>query len=304
MPYVARKRPAQNPLLSNAPAKRFSCFEPDCDREFSHKGSFNTHLKRHAGIKPHECSDCDAAFTEKKDLQVHFMQKHTNERPFRCSEEGCDAAFTTARSLKTHVKIHTGEKDFMCDEEGCDFACNTSSGLAVHTRAIHSDYRPFVCEYPGCDYACAASGSLSLHRISHMAEKHCPCSEECCDKMFKTTGQAKDHYRRVHSGVKAHTCPEPFCNFASAAAGDLTKHLRIHSGQKPYECNEVGCDYASASASNLKTHQLNHLQKRPYPCLDSRCDASFANASSMRTHYNTCAWALMFSRHEDLRDYI
>ena len=57
-----------------------------------------------------------------------------------------------------------------------------------------------------------------------------------------------------HSGEKPYKCNN--CDYASAWAGDLKKHLKTHSGEKPYKCNH--CDYASVQTGNLKRHLKTH----------------------------------------------
>lgn len=66
-------------------------------------------------------------------FQVH-ERAHTGDRPFRCTESGCDKAFATGYGRKAHVRTHTGEKPYKCPEETCGKSFKTSGDLQKHVR--------------------------------------------------------------------------------------------------------------------------------------------------------------------------
>nr|XP_015201824.1 PREDICTED: zinc finger protein 502-like isoform X1 [Lepisosteus oculatus]XP_015201830.1 PREDICTED: zinc finger protein 502-like isoform X1 [Lepisosteus oculatus]XP_015201837.1 PREDICTED: zinc finger protein 502-like isoform X1 [Lepisosteus oculatus]XP_015201845.1 PREDICTED: zinc finger protein 502-like isoform X1 [Lepisosteus oculatus]XP_015201852.1 PREDICTED: zinc finger protein 502-like isoform X1 [Lepisosteus oculatus]XP_015201862.1 PREDICTED: zinc finger protein 502-like isoform X1 [Lep len=51
----------------------------------------------------HSCNECDYTTLNSYNLKVH-LRKHTNERPYRCSQ--CDAAFRTQSHLYRHKRCH------------------------------------------------------------------------------------------------------------------------------------------------------------------------------------------------------
>ena len=59
------------------------------------------------------------------------------------------------------------------------------------------------------------------------------------------------------AGEKSYQCNQ--CDFASAQAGNLGRHLKTHSGEKPFKCNQ--CEYASANAGNLGKHFKTHSER-------------------------------------------
>jgi len=65
------------------------------------------------------------------------MKKHSLEKPFHCSEEGCKKSFTTKGHLVEHTKMHTGVKPFECNK--CKAAFLRPSGLKSHKMKIHNE---------------------------------------------------------------------------------------------------------------------------------------------------------------------
>jgi len=56
------------------------------------------------------------------------MLTHGTEKPFVCTFEGCDKAFTQKAVLKTHEYTHTGTKPFQCTICERSFAQRTALG--------------------------------------------------------------------------------------------------------------------------------------------------------------------------------
>lgn len=279
MPLI-RKRKAEE-------TKRcWPCPEEGCCKEFTHMGNYNTHMKRHLGIKPFKCgeSGCEAAFTDKKDLATH-ARSHTGERPFVCCEVGCDAAFTASSALKTHMRTHTGERPFVCDYPGCGHACTTSGALVCHVRT-HTGEKPYACDV--CDYTCTSAGGLQTHKVLHCNDASYICPEEGCSSTFKTKSRLHQHHQRIHQHHKRHTCGEPGCAASFCDAGDLNKHTMIHTGEKPFTCQWDGCGATFNRTGNRNLHMLTHTSIKPFSCPSEDCDATFRLKSNMQKHYMTC----------------
>jgi uncharacterized Zn-finger protein len=72
------------------------------------------------------------------------------------------------------------------------------------------------------------SGALVKHveRVhSTVQEKNFVCRQ--CKKAFAENMYLERHIRRVHVGLKPHSCP--VCNRKFSDSGNVTRHLRIHT---------------------------------------------------------------------------
>ena len=101
--YILRK----HRLIHDRPQQQNKC--PFCDLTFSLVANLKNHLRSHKGENldqgpanasaeqasaylPHACSLCSAVLANKWSLKKHMMI-HTDDRPYRCNIDGCDAAF-------------------------------------------------------------------------------------------------------------------------------------------------------------------------------------------------------------------
>ncbi|XP_022257416.1 Krueppel-like factor 12 isoform X1 [Limulus polyphemus] len=109
-----------------------------CLRQFPHISSLTSHRMVH--MKPYECKECKARFSNKGNLTVH-QRRHTGEKPYSC--DNCNAKFSTKGNLRRHVRTHSGEnreKPWQCPH--CGGCFTEKKSLTVHMRR-HTGERPY-----------------------------------------------------------------------------------------------------------------------------------------------------------------
>ena len=105
-----------------------------CGKSFSHKTTFNDHMRKHRGDEPFACSHCGKKFTRKCHLTVH-LKVHCRGLPLECRK--CSKAFSDCASFmehkqNQHKQIHDKEKPFVCSHCGKSFS--QTPYLAQHMR--------------------------------------------------------------------------------------------------------------------------------------------------------------------------
>ena len=80
----------------------YKCDQLWCNLAFSSPSSLKDHIRCHSGEKLHKCKLCDYSANRKRDMDTHFLGKHTDSRPFGCKT--CCFTTTSKTNLIFHVK--------------------------------------------------------------------------------------------------------------------------------------------------------------------------------------------------------
>ncbi|XP_067879987.1 B-cell CLL/lymphoma 6 member B protein-like [Heterodontus francisci] len=182
---------------------------PEYLSEFSDSGSENSLFS---------CSTCELKLSDEESLQRHFLQVHSDDKPYKCNM--CQAAFRYKGNLASHKTVHTGEKPYRCNVCGAQF--NRPANLKTHTR-IHSGEKPYKCETCGAKFVQVAH--LRAHVLIHTGEKPYPC--ETCGTRFRHLQTLKSHIR-IHTGEKPYHCEK--CDLHFRHKSQLRLHLRQKHG--------------------------------------------------------------------------
>ncbi|XP_046407539.1 zinc finger protein 436-like [Ischnura elegans] len=241
-----------------------------CAKCFTHKGSFDRHVRTHTGERPFPCDACEKSFATKSTLVTH-IRTHTGEKPYSCYE--CKKSFSNRSHLVSHVRTHLGYRPFSCTI--CEKSFTRSDCLKLHFRT-HTGEKPYICKL--CGKSFSRRDILVSHMPTHTGKKLYSC--RICGKTFAQRGNLSTHIRN-HTGQNLYSCNE--CERSYSNKNHLVTHIRTHTGEKPYSCCE--CEKSFSSKSNLNTHIRTHAREKPYSC--NECENSFTNKSHFVRHVRT-----------------
>lgn len=150
------------------------------------------------------CCRCTCGWTgrTKEALRVHEVYAHQGDRRHVCKE--CDARFTAATSLRSHMRVHVKSAGSRaCRACGANF--NSAQNLTRHQRhcrtlAKQADLLP---GHRGRDFMCTL-----------------------CLATFWSRAHVKKHVREAHTMQHAFKCPVCVASFRSQRS--LNMHLKVH----------------------------------------------------------------------------
>lgn len=82
-------------------------------------------------------------------------------------------------------------------------------------------------------------------------------------------------------------CSWPGCDYSSASAGHLVRHVRVHTNEKPYKCTWAGCTYAAKQSCHLDQHMCKHTGERPFGCEVDDCAFTATRSWHLARHVRT-----------------
>ena len=83
---------------------RYTC--PTCNKVFDRPYRLQRHLQIHNPNRPKvNCQLCDKTFTRMDTLENHMKCLHSNDRPYKCTFEGCPKRFPLQSALMHHLKV-------------------------------------------------------------------------------------------------------------------------------------------------------------------------------------------------------
>ena len=221
----------------------------NCERMFSNQSSKDTHNKRiHLMEKNVSCPECYYRGFDEGDLKYHMMNKHSNERPHKCTL--CPMAFKRVSGLYQHSKTHSRSdaKDYPCNICGNMFRLKSSADRCL---AKHTEEGSFQCSVEHCEAVFDNKFSYRSHvRRVHLSKNNIfPC--HLCDKSFKTKSDVNRHRFYIHEDRKK-IIPCPKCPKKWKSEKTLKRHMMSHN------TNFFKCPFEGCTVVRKLQYSLNH----------------------------------------------
>nr|XP_034838826.1 zinc finger protein 43-like [Maniola hyperantus] len=184
--------------LSN---RTYSC-EP-CGKVYRNKSGLSTHMAlKHSDMKPAYCVPCNQSFPSESSLRHHLRKasKHISEedKKFTCSD--CNAKFLAKRQLQEHIDwVHLKCTNHTCNKCSKSFKCERN--LKRHLMYVHDKIRPprnKICDH--CGRAFQTSAILRCHIRTHTGERPLQCTH--CAATFAHSAALYTHKKLVHNKQK------------------------------------------------------------------------------------------------------
>ena len=220
--------------------RRFVCHL--CNKSFDRQYRLKRHLQVHNPNRPKiRCDLCTKSFTRQDSLDAHVKAAHSKLRPYVCTYEGCNKAYSNSSQLLQHSRLHTGGKPYQCSF--CDKSFAFANEHKEHVRDVHTDTTAHKCSY--CHKVFSSEEELSLHKTK---EHRVEC--EVCNKTFSRLAYLEVHVK-VHEGDGKFNCSSCFKSFDNES--NYRQHIKVHPDYKPYGCQV--CNISFSHPSNLINHQ-------------------------------------------------
>ena len=197
---------------------QYKCIK--CDYTTLKKYSFNTHMSRTHGTKPHQCDICDYATNFKHYLKIHINSLHLNV--FKHSCQLCEFKTNDTSHLQDHQARNHGSGGVTCNM--CGYKAGFEPGLADHIKMVHQKEKSIMCM--NCDMCFSTRCELRSHVIGkHTNNRSYKCGE--CEYSAKFKTHLNGHIRRRHMSTKDQLqCSIPRCNFRTNCQENVKKHVK------------------------------------------------------------------------------
>lgn len=227
-------------VVDDSLKRRFVCHL--CKKSFDRQYRLKRHLQVHNPNRPKiKCDLCSKSFTRQDSLEAHVKAAHSKLRPYVCTYEGCNKAYSNSSQLLQHSRLHTGGKPYQCNF--CDKSFAFANEHKEHIRDVHIYSNSHKCSY--CHKVYSTEEELSLHKTK---EHRVEC--EVCNKTFSRLAYLEVHVK-VHEGDGKFNCSSCFKSFDNES--NYRQHIKSHPDYKPYGCQV--CNVSFSHPSNLINHQ-------------------------------------------------
>ncbi|GAB6029798.1 hypothetical protein CHUAL_005512 [Chamberlinius hualienensis] len=113
-----------------------------CGKKFCQPQKLKIHIRRmHSEmsdvLSEFQCKGCFKLLGSKAALQRHLKEVHQKDQNIAATCDRCGKTFQNKSNLKIHMLTHSGVKPFKCTENGCFAAFTTKQCLQFHYKKVH-----------------------------------------------------------------------------------------------------------------------------------------------------------------------
>ena len=172
---------------SHSKSRNYKCYL--CEAICHSKQQLNRHHKNeHTRVK---CPTCRRNFPTPDALQRH---RYTHRADHQLVCDICQEVCAFRSDLDNHKEKHKDERPWVCTENGCGKDFKRKSDLTAHEVVHRGEY--FICEFPGCTYKNVDPRLVKRHQRVHTKEARVKCKK--CKRLFVFYQQMKRHLQSDH----------------------------------------------------------------------------------------------------------
>lgn len=214
------------------------------------------HVREKGGEYP--CYLCEAVLNSKKDLRLHTIDRHKDDKSKVCPQ--CGSTFKIISSVRRHIKtVHEQTKQYVCSF--CEKKYMHKYDLENHFQKKHNfsnnDEGRNVC--PDCHLTFPSLAKLKGHMHSEhnkaIAYIKCPF----CVKVFFDPIYLKQHCKKIHKCEPASLFVCRYCPVVCSCENTLMAHMNlVHSWTETNFCTRHGCNEYFQTEEEVTTHSASH----------------------------------------------
>ena len=243
-------------------------------------------------IKTITCQVCSKVFDHNQYSREINMRKcynaHYYQHELETTDCGCDnIQFKSSLDRKHHWKIvHKGQ--IYC--KACSKTFSSENGFKMHNENVHSERKCDECDFKTSRGPYYLKEHIrSAHTNKDVKSTSFNCSQDGCEKTFKTQSYLTQHINRGHLIST--------CHFCDKQVKKLDHHITLMHSVKKYQCDK--CVKAFGFYAQLSEHEKVEHEGLRYFCRYSDCktkEQEYRDSSNRSAHERKRHGAVFKSR--------